>query len=101
MPAQVRLTPPALEDLSRVRDYLLDVAGPSRARAYVDRLVAHCRRLAAMPEAGAPRSEFGEGVRSTIVPPYVILCEAKRYGMRVLRIIHGNRDIDRVWRDEG
>ena len=100
MPGQVRLTPPARHDLARLRDYLLDVAGPARARAHFDRIVVHCRRLAAMPEAGARRSEFGEGARSTVVPPYVILYEPKRYGMRVLRIIHGSRDTDSVWRDE-
>ena len=100
MPGQVRLTPPARHDLARLRDYLLDVAGSSRARAYVDRVVAHCRRLAETPEAGARRPEFGEGVQSTVVPPYVILYEPKHYGMRVLRIIHGTRDIERAWRDE-
>jgi toxin ParE1/3/4 len=100
MPGQVRLTPPARRDLIRLRTWLSEAAGHERARAFIDRLLSHCERLAATPGAGALRPEFGPAVRSTVVPPYVIFYEAKSYGMRVLRIIHGNRDIDRVWHDE-
>jgi len=100
MAAEVRLTPPARRDLARLRDYLIEFAGTARARRFVVRLVDHCARLAETPHAGVSRAEFGQGVRSTVVAPYVILYEPKSYGMRVLRIIHGNRDIDRAWREE-
>ncbi len=100
MAAEVRLTPPARRDLARLRDYLIEAAGAAPAKAFVGRLVDHCAGLAETPHAGAGRPEFGTGVRSTVVPPYVILYEPKSYGMRVLRIIHGNRDIDRAWREE-
>jgi len=100
MAVRVRLTPPARRDLARLRDYLIEAAGAARARAFVGRLEAHCARLAETPHDGASRAEFGQGVRSTVVPPYVILYEPRSYGMRVLRIIHGNRDIDRAWREE-
>ena len=100
MAKEVRLTPPARRDLRRLCDYLIEAAGTARAKAFVVRLQAHCARLAETPHAGASRVEFGQGVRSTVVPPYVILYEPRSYGMRVLRIIHGNRDIDRAWREE-
>ena len=100
MAARVRLTAPARRDLVRLRDYLLDAAGAARAKAFVARLEDHCTRLAETPHAGASRAEFGQGVRSTVVPPYVILYEPRSYGMRVLRIIHGSRDIDRARREE-
>ncbi len=90
---RIRLTPPARADLRRLRDWLIDAAGRERARGFVE-------RLAATPEAARRRPEYGEGVRSTVVTPYVIIYEPKAYGMRVLRIIHGHRDIDRVWREE-
>ena len=100
MAARVRLTPPARNDLARLRDYLVEAAGSARARAFVGGLEAHCRHLAETPHAGASRVEFGQGVRSTVVPPYVNLYEPRSYGMRVLCIIHGNRDIDRARREE-
>ena len=100
MAREVRLTPLARRDLARLRDYLVEAAGTVRAKAFVDRLQAHCARLTETPHAGVSRVEFGRGVRSTVVPPYVILYEPRSYGMRVLRIIHGNRDIDRAWREE-
>lgn len=98
--AQVRLTPAARADLRQLRDWLIVAARRDRARGFVERLLAHCRRLAATPAAARSRPDYGEGVRSTVVAPYVIIYEPKGYGMRVLRIIHGNRDIDRVWREE-
>ncbi len=100
MATRVRLTPPARRDLARLRDHLIEVAGTTRAKAIVARLEKHCARLAETPHAGASRAEFGQGVRSTVVPPYVILYEPRSYGTRVLRIFHGKRDIARAWRDE-
>ena len=99
MPGHARLTPPARQDVRELRDWLAEVAGHERARRFVDRLLRHCEQLAATPQAGRVRAEFGEGVRSTVVSPYVIFYEPRSYGMRILRIIHGNRDIDRAWRE--
>ena len=98
--AQVRLTPAARNDVRRLREWLIEVAGRERAKGFVGRLLDHCQRLAATPAAGGLRPQFGEGVRSTVVAPYVIIYEPKGYGMRVLRIIHGHRNIERAWREE-
>lgn len=100
MAKHARLTPPARADLRALRDWLTREAGAMRARRFVERLLQHCHDVAGMPMAGRLRREFGGDVRSTVVPPYVILYEPRPYGMRVLRIIHGHRDIDRVWREE-
>jgi toxin ParE1/3/4 len=100
MARHARLTPQARADLQALRDWLTQEAGVLRARRFVDRLRGHCSDLAATPLAGRSRPELGPGVRSTVLPPYVILYEPRPYGMRVLRIIHGHRDIDRVWREE-
>lgn len=83
-----------------LRDWLIEAAGIERSRRFVDRLMRHCEELARTPNAGRLRPEFGEAVRSTVVHPYVILYEPRTYGMRILRVIHGNRDLDRAWREE-
>lgn len=98
--SQVRLTPAARDDVRRLRDWLSEMAGRERTRGFVKRLLDHCQRLAATPALGSLRPEFGEGVRTTVVAPYVIIYEPKGYGMRVLRIIHGHRNIERAWREE-
>lgn len=100
MARQARLTPAARNDLGKLRAWLVAQAGPMPARRFVERLLDHCTRLAETPAAGRSRPEFGPDVRSTVVLPYVILYVPRPYGMRILRIIHGHRDIDRVWREE-
>jgi toxin ParE1/3/4 len=48
------------------------------------------------PEAGAPREEYGEGVRVTVVGSYLILYRIDRRAPLILRVVHGAMDLTRL-----
>ena len=43
--------------------------------------------------AGRPRPEFGSGFRSIAAPPYIVFYVVDTHGARVVRILHGHRDV--------
>jgi plasmid stabilization system protein ParE len=100
VPTRRRLTPADRLCLRALRDRLGDAAGRVRQRRSIERPQRRCRQRAVMPNAGRRLDDLDAGVRSTVVPPYVILYELRSPGMRMLRIIHGSPDIDPAWRDE-
>ena len=66
----------------------IDIAG-----RIIDEITDRFPLLAAMPEAGRARPEFGPGVRSFVVDDYIVYYrKAKRGGIHVARVIHGKRD---------
>ena len=50
-------------------------------------------RLAAFPDLGRARPDFGEGVRVWALRPYVLIYTHTAQAILVLRILHGARDI--------
>jgi len=36
----------------------------------------------------------------SVFDPYVVFYEVRSYGVRVLRIIHGARDLGQAWRED-
>ena len=55
------------------------------------------RMLAEHPDAGAPRPDVAEGLRSFAHGNYVIFYRATVKGIQVTRVIHGARDIPRLF----
>lgn len=49
--------------------------------------------IGTFPEAGRLRPEFGEGVRSFPILPYVAFYRADARRIAVLRVLHGHRDL--------
>ena len=71
-----------------------------RAEAVVERIRQACAVLAATPLIGRPRPEIGEQVRSFPVAPHVLLYQPVDRGIRVLRVVHGARDMPRAVLDD-
>ena len=75
-----------------------------RDEATADRMtasiLARCREHARFPETGRSREEWGPGVRSFPVRPYVVVYRPIPESIQVLRIFHGRRDLDRLMKDE-
>lgn len=59
----------------------------------LDRIEATLDRLADHPRLGQRRSGGGAGLRSFTVPPYILLYEPIPGGIRLIRVLHGARDI--------
>jgi toxin ParE1/3/4 len=71
-----------------------------RGMAVADRLLdgiydALVRVVLQQPGSGRKRPEFGDGIRSYPIVPYVAFYQASRNRVTILRIIHGRRDIKR------
>lgn len=59
----------------------------------LDRINSAFVMLADNPLAGRKRPELGRGIRSFPVGTYIVFYEAMACGARIVRVLHGARDI--------
>ena len=95
--ARVVVSPVAQADTAALIRDLAAKAGWRVSADYVASFETLYDRLAAFPESGAPRFEFGRHVRIGLVSPYVV---AYRYVpdsglVGIIRVLHGSRHITR------
>jgi plasmid stabilization system protein ParE len=96
---RLRLLPSTKADLV---DIFESVARQSGSVAIAERLVARlrrrCRELAALPGTlGRPRPELLPEMRSFAHGEYVIFFRYHDGAFEVINILHGHRDIDRLY----
>ncbi len=60
---------------------------------WVEKIEEKCKLIAATPEFGERRPEYGARIRSSVVGRYVIFFRPTENGIEVLRVIAGDRDI--------
>ena len=83
----------ARRDLIEIGDYLERVASRRTALRWMMRLETRALDLAAGPYAGAEEPELG-GRRRVVVRPYLIVYRIASPDMvRVVRVVHGARDL--------
>lgn len=92
------LTPAARRDYRAILDYLL-IHSEAAAEQLTADLNERVRLLAGQPRTGRPRDDLAPGVRTTVVGRYVVLYRFTDELVEVLRIIHGSRDVERVFRE--
>ncbi len=96
MRARYTLTPTALRDLLGIWTFI----GEEDLRA-ADRLVEQVheklRLLAENPGTGRSRDELARGLRSFPCGPYIIFYRIIENGVEVMRVIHGARDLPRLF----
>lgn len=99
--SQVDLTATAQRDLDDIWDYIaahnLDAA--DRAIDKID-LVSH--QIARLPNIGIKCDDLSQGLRKFPVRPYeyVLFYRPIEDGIRLIRVLHGRRDLPAVFRDE-
>ena len=88
----------ACADLQQIHDYIAK-DNPAAALRFVDRLEAHCTRLADHPHSGVARPQFGPVHRSLVVPGtrYVIIYRPADDGVEILHVRHGSQDLVRLF----
>lgn len=97
--ARLDFTATAEADLESIGDYIAQDNPLAAIRMVLD-IRDHCRKIASMSAIGRSRPEFGVGLRSLSVSPYLIIysaAEADR--VIVIRIVHGARDLPQVVRE--
>jgi plasmid stabilization system protein ParE len=93
------ISPRARRDLGEAWEYLSE-RSPSAADRLIKKFGKAVKMHASFPESGRPREEFGKGVRSFVVYPYVVFYRAVGETIEVARVLHGRRDIDRIMRED-
>ena len=80
-------------DYSLIWDHFCQVASIRAADEVVQRIEETIRTIARHPRSGRPRPEMGVDVYSFPVVLYVVFYRVERRRVRILRILHGHRDI--------
>lgn len=89
----------AKSDVLSIGRYIAEQS-QSRATAYrfLDRIDEKIKFLARHPMAGEARPDLAANVRMFPVGNYVIFYRPADDGIEVLRVLHGSRDIPRIFR---
>lgn len=70
------------------------------AERHHGRLEAAFRAIASQPKIGKQRNDLREGTRSLAVNNYVIYYRYTRSSTRILRVLHGARDIRSLFAED-
>ena len=87
-------------DLLDIWDYLAAEASPRVADKRVRAILDASDMLADWPRSGRRRESLGRGLRSFAVPPHVIFYRLKESRPEIVRVLHGHRDIERIFLGE-
>lgn len=100
MPATL-WTPAATEDLEQIFLFVgREQRSPSAAARVIRRIVENADIYASQPFLGPARPELGESIRACYIHRYVIFYRPVSAGIEVLRVIHGSRDVFRVFQGQ-
>lgn len=94
-----RITPLAEADLMEVWRYFAQ-GGESRADKVLDGILKQCRQLAQFPLMGRTRESLAANLRSFPVKSYVIFYRPVNDTVEIVRILHGARDIESIFRED-
>jgi toxin ParE1/3/4 len=94
-------SPEADDDLLDIWSYLTNEASEAVADRLVGKIHARAEALGRFPMTGRVRNELIPGIRSVLVQPYVIFYHVTDAAVGVARVLHGSRDLNAIFSDEG
>lgn len=96
-----RLAPRAAEDLDDIWYYVAKESGSvDVANRLIGSITARFFLIAGQPYLGRARDkDFGPGSRSLPVGEYVIVYSVERGDVLILRVAHGRRDIEELFKN--
>ncbi len=95
--SRYRLSKKAQRDLDDI-GRRIELDDPDAAFRVVAEIGAKCQALAEMPGMGRSRDDLSRGLRSSLCGKYVIFFRPEKAGIRVVRVIHGSRDLPSLFR---
>jgi toxin ParE1/3/4 len=100
MPRIVR-APLAKQDLKQIGRFIARESGSRDvALRLLESIDNRIRIYAAQPELGEARPDLDPVVRCFPIGNYVVFYRPTAGGIEVLRVLHGNRDLPAVWRNQ-
>lgn len=95
------LTETAESDLDAILDYIADRDGPQRSLHVYERFEDAFIKLSQTPGMGATKRHLtGDAVRWWPVFKFLVLYEETGGGVIILRVVHGQRDLDALFGSE-
>jgi len=91
--------PRAKSDLVEIWDYIADDS-EARADTFIETVDQKSNALAGRPNMGRLRDELADGLRSFPVGRYVIFYRPIPKGIEIVRVLHGARDLDAIFRSD-
>lgn len=89
----VRFREAAIQDLEALYDYIAGQGSPAVGWSFVERIRAHCKKLASFPERGRSAGDISPGLRFLIFEGRVTIAyRVDDAGVRIVRIIYAGRD---------
>ncbi len=92
------LSPSARRDLLEIFYYIRE-DNPPAALAFVRKLRERCDFLARFPAMGSMRDDLLPGLRCLTVRNYVLYFRASADGIEIVRVLHGARDAEVVFKE--
>ncbi|QTE23030.1 type II toxin-antitoxin system RelE/ParE family toxin [Polaribacter cellanae] len=92
--AEYKLTNKAVEDLSKIWDYIFEVWSEKQADKYYDGLISNCEEIAENPELGKNYKEISKQLLGVKANRYIIFYRTleKNY-VEITRILHERMDL--------
>jgi toxin ParE1/3/4 len=90
--AEYRLTPRAERDLEEIWDYTSAQWSTKQAEKYVAALIDAMERIADKPSLGRSAESVRPGYLRRTVAAHVIFYKRAKYGIVVIRVLHGRMD---------
>ncbi|HFD2064176.1 TPA: type II toxin-antitoxin system RelE/ParE family toxin [Serratia marcescens] len=94
------ISPLAELDLEALGDWIAQ-DNPVRALSFTEELYQQCLLIAESPALYRERPELGNGIRGSAYGRYLLLFRVLDTEVRIERIVHGARDINRVLAEPG
>lgn len=97
----IERTDAANRDLISIAEYIAG-ENPDAAERVLDAVENKCNQLLENPRMGAECNDLADGLRQFWVSPYpyVLFYRIIDEGIRLIRVLHGHRDIPSVFRSE-
>lgn len=92
---RLTISPLAEQDIEAIGDYIAR-DNPRRALTFITELREQCRRIADNPQGYRKRPELGDELRSCAYGHYVLFFEATPGEVRIIRVLHGARDLPAI-----
>jgi toxin ParE1/3/4 len=92
-----RFSPTARRDLRQILDYITQDK-PIAAAEWVAKIEERCWQLAQFPYTGTACPDLLPNLRCASVGAYVIFFLPQNDGIKVVRVVHGARDVNRLFR---
>jgi len=90
------ISPEAEQDLLDIWLYIAE-DNPVNADRFLDRLEGQALKLAEFTEIGIDRPDLAPDLKSFPLDRYVLYYRANTGGIELVRVLHGSRDINRVF----